>query len=284
MRGLRIVVSDNHSDYPPDTLLAGGASQVIRRPCNLGGDANIALGFLEAREDEFLWILSDNDPVSTSALSTICDAIESCPRVDVVIGERDSSLLRMVELEQPPDSAGGRLAAGLISGVIYRYSSIGDSVASAFEFLWTGWSQLAVQRAAFRSGSMRTAVFVPLGDLVIQSSGNMTSDSIERARRNYRHSFFGGLLLDFALAQREGGSGARAASRWWRRYWFLASAYRQPGWNGRGAPEPADYRQILASRLIRTGTLSDRILLLLSLPPYWRGAKYVKQLRRWSKK
>lgn len=277
LRSCRVIVSDNDGSYCSEELISAGATEVIRRPCNLGGDVNIALGFLSGGPGELLWILSDNDLVADSALSTICEAFRRFPDADILIGSRVSTATEQVTLSAPPDAAGGDWAAGLISGVVYRYSSIASSVPYAFQFTWTGWSQLAVQRWAFFKGELRTAALVPLSSIVAQTRGDRSQASIDRARENYRHSFFGGLLFDYAFSQETSGSGKHAVSRWWRRYWYLASAYRQPRSRELGTGSGRDFRQGLASSVVRTGSVGDRALWLLSLPPYWRVARTLRR-------
>jgi GT2 family glycosyltransferase len=50
---------------------------------NIGGNANIALGFIFAKKDEFLWILSDNDLISHNAIENLMEILNL--RIDFVV-------------------------------------------------------------------------------------------------------------------------------------------------------------------------------------------------------
>lgn len=279
----QIVVSENGTEYLAHELVKAGATRVLQRPCDLGADTNIALGFLEGTSRDLLWILSDNDPCSSTALATILEGFTTHPKADILIGTRDQAPMRATLLSAPPDSAGESWAAGLISGVVYNFDTIAPSVRYALEFAWTGWSQLALQRSAFRDGLLREAVLVPLDDLVDHTAGDRSRESVAVARAKYRHSFFGGVLLDYGMAGPEARTRRCEASRWWRRYWYLASAYRSPRQRYAFMDSAVDFREGLASSLVRTGSPIDRGLWLLSLLPYWRAALLYRRLRGNSK-
>ncbi|MDP2232405.1 MAG: glycosyltransferase family A protein [Actinomycetota bacterium] len=70
---MRVLVSDNCSSALSSDDLAAISSEfnvkVRRNAGNIGGNANIALGFVFAQADEYLWILSDNDTIAPNAIS-----------------------------------------------------------------------------------------------------------------------------------------------------------------------------------------------------------------------
>lgn len=277
---LDIVVSVNGCLYDQHALEASGA-RVIERTTNLGGDANIALGFLEAGPTDFLWILSDNDPVGPRALSTIARCFGTHAQVDLVVGVSDPMLEGPRELGSPVTADGGSFHVGLISAVVYRWAAFLDSTPAALQSLWTGWSQIALQEHAVRTQTQLIAYCLPLVDLVTLTRGDQSERSVARARQVYSHSFYGGALLDFMGAELAGRSGRAALSRWWQRKWILASAYRpQRAWPER------NYRATLVESLLRTGNLRDRCLWLLSLLPYWRAGLWLRRrgvtLKRWT--
>jgi hypothetical protein len=275
---LDVVVSVNGSAYDREALEAAGG-RVIQRPTNIGGDVNITLGFIEAGPDDFLWVLSDNDPVKPTALSTIAQAFAGRERADLVVGVSAPDLEGSRIFQSPVTAAA--LHVGLISAVVYRWSSFMESVPAAFQALWTGWGQIALQEAAVRSQTQLTALCVPLGDLVTLTRGNQSEESVRRARQGYSHSFYGGALLEFLTAELTGANGRQSLSRWWRHQWILASAYRPR----RDWPE-RNYRATLVEALLRTGGPQDRTLWLLSLAPYWRVGLWLRKRgyapRRWS--
>jgi len=75
-----LIIMDNNSDYPAqEYLIKNGLIfdknvQFIRHETNIGGDANIARAF-EFCHTEWLWILSDDDLISNTALLEILSLI-----------------------------------------------------------------------------------------------------------------------------------------------------------------------------------------------------------------
>lgn len=281
---LRIVLSINGGAYDEGALRREGADNVIWRPANLEGDTNIALGFLEAQSGDFLWILSDNDPVRPQALVTVATALREYPEAGMVVASSDPRKTGSFDLGSSVLDLGGLTHVGLISAVIYRYEAIVDAVPIAFQTLWTGWSQIAVQDLAVLQGKLNCVALVPTSDLIEHTRGNQTSTSVERARTNYSHSFYGGGLRSYVMAEVANGTGRQAISQWWRRQWLYASAYRppmRPFESKRVGPqgEPVfNYRAGLAEALVRTGSPRDRALWLLSWLPYWRLGLLLKRM------
>ena len=277
---LDVIVSVNGSVYDREALEAAGA-RVIQRPTDLGGDVNIALGFIEAGRDDFLWVLSDNDPVRPTALSTIARSFATDNAADLVVGVSSPDLEGLRCFQSPVTADGGAFHVGLISAVVYRWASFMESTPAAFQSLWTGWSQIALQERAAHTQPQLLASCVPLSDLVTLTRGDQSDGSVTRARHAYSHSFYGGALLGFLGAEAAGAKGRRAVSQWWQDHWVYASAYRpRRSWPHR------NYRATLVEALLRTGSLQDRTLWLLSLAPYWRVGLWLRRrgfkLRRWS--
>ena len=273
---LHIVVSINGGQYDDSVLINAGVHEVLRRPANLGGDTNIALGFLEARREDLLWILSDNDPVQDTALECIAAALDHDSDVGMVVATSDPNQVGVAQLPPVTSTMGAHVHVGLISGVVYRYAAIAEAVPAAFQSLWTGWAQLAVQDQAVAAGTLKSAHLVPTESLIELTRGDSSHRSVARARSHYSHSFYGGALREYVSAEASRGRGRAAISSWWRTNWIYASAYRPPVWpsiSRRRDPEgnPArNYRAGLAEALVRTGSLPDRFLWFLSWFPYWR--------------
>lgn len=277
---MEIVVSVNGCDYDRPELEAQGA-RVIQRRTNLGGDANIALGFLEAESHDFLWILSDNDPIQPKALAAIASAFDVGPTPDMVVGVSASQLEGFRVLTSPVTADGGAFHVGLISAVVYRWSTFLESTPAALQALWTGWGQIALQEHAVSTQERVLAACIPLDRMVELTRGNQSSGSVARARQGYSHSFFGGALLGFVSAELAERDGRRSVSQWWKHHWVFASAYRpRRSWPRR------NYRATIVEALIRTGSLQDRVLWVMSLPPYWRVGLWLRnrgiKFRRWS--
>lgn len=75
---VKIVVIDNHSDQPVESLLPDIATEkitIVRNKYNIGADANIAKCF-ELCKTKWLWTLSDDDPVCPNAVETILRRIK----------------------------------------------------------------------------------------------------------------------------------------------------------------------------------------------------------------
>ena len=289
---LQIIVSINGGTYDEDELQSAGATTVIQRPVDLGGDTNIALGFLYAERGDLLWILSDNDPVQSKALETIAMTFAQHSGIDLLVASSDPARTGITRIPQSVLDLGGAVHVGLISGVVYRYDSIAEAVPIAFQALWTGWSQIAVQDFAVAQGKVNWMFLVPTNHLIQHTRGNQTKSSVDRARSNYSHSYYGGGLRSFVMAEMANGTGRVAISDWWRKQWIYASAYRPPlrpreskrtNWDGSPA---TNYRAGLAEALVRTGSLRDRSLWLISWLPYWRLALALKALgirnRHWT--
>lgn len=277
---LDVIVSVNGSDYDRAALEASGA-RVIQRATDLGGDVNIALGFIEAGPQDFLWVLSDNDPVGPAALSSIAQSFTGHVVADLVVGVSDPQLEGLRHFRSPVTADGGAFHVGLISAVVYRWSSFIESTPAAFQSLWTGWGQIALQERAAHAQPQLMASCLPLSNLVTLTRGDQSDTSVTRARQSYSHSFYGGALLGFLGAETAGVAGRPAVSRWWRQHWLYASAYRpRRSWPNR------NYRATLVEALLRTGSLQDRSLWLISLAPYWRIGLWLRRrgfkLRRWS--
>lgn len=155
---VRILVSDNASPtFLESELLPGDVGpgvEVRRNPANLGANANIALGFVFAREEEYLWILSDNDTIGPHAIRHIaeeglrgdCDAI-----VFTTLTDEPSDFVH--EWDSAWD---GVQENGLISNVIYRGDVFLPDASAAFFYHNTGFPHLSVLLSALkRRGSLR---------------------------------------------------------------------------------------------------------------------------------
>ncbi|MCL5886997.1 MAG: glycosyltransferase family 2 protein [Actinobacteria bacterium] len=149
---LRVLVSDNASPLISDDDLASYAKrfdvEVRRNPANLGGNANIALGFLFADLDEHLWVLGDDDELDPRALSYIAqfgsggqaDAIVLTPGVDEVTDV----------VHEWKHAWAGVKGSGLIGNMIYRASVFVPQASHAFLYHNTGFPHLGVLLATLR--------------------------------------------------------------------------------------------------------------------------------------
>jgi glycosyltransferase involved in cell wall biosynthesis len=154
---VRILVSDNAS---PNDAYAGlveefSADSVCFRknPANIGGNANIALGFVFAHPDEFLWILSDNDFVAPGAIEFILEHLSE--EVDFVSLTPQAQEIETI-VQHWADGYSGivvRGSVGLISLVVYNVKSIAPYIHTAFSFHNSSFPHLAVMLATIRGRS-----------------------------------------------------------------------------------------------------------------------------------
>lgn len=151
---VRLLICDNDSSkYALDDVLRGFPAlqnvEVRRNGGNIGGNGNIALGFVFAQPDEFLWILSDNDIVSSNAvaylLSVLDLGIDFCCFVSNAESEKDVRHDWNSGWQIPMD-----WRMGLISDALYNMASVRDVVDEAFYFHNCSFPHLAVACAAAR--------------------------------------------------------------------------------------------------------------------------------------
>ena len=74
---VELVVIDNHSDHPVESLLSDidkAKITIVRNKYNIGADANIAKCFLLC-DTEWLWVLSDDDLLSDTSVKVVFSTI-----------------------------------------------------------------------------------------------------------------------------------------------------------------------------------------------------------------
>jgi glycosyltransferase involved in cell wall biosynthesis len=148
---VRILVNDNASDKPliefQEKYSTFSNIQFRSNSGNIGANANIALGFIFAQSNEFLWILSDNDIVSESAIEYILSLLDN--KIDFYCF--NDSINEPTEIEYPWER--GWLTPmewrmGLISDALYNVNSIKTSIEAAFYYHNSSFPHLAVACAA----------------------------------------------------------------------------------------------------------------------------------------
>lgn len=158
---LRVLVSDNASPLLSDDDLAAYAKrfdvEVRRNPSNLGGNANIALGFVFADPAGYLWILGDDDRLAPDALSFIAR---------FGLGEQADAIVFSTKVAEPAvfthewvSAWDGVNETGLISNVIYKASVFVPQARNAFLYHNTSFPHLCVLLATVqRQGRLRYRV------------------------------------------------------------------------------------------------------------------------------
>jgi len=162
---IRILVSDNASSHGiyDDLRKEFDADNISfrRNPGNIDANANIALGFIFARPDEFLWILSDNDIVAGNAIEHLMLNLEE--DIDFFsIHDRVKEEKKVTYYWKDgwvfPVSDG----IGLISGLVTNMKSVLPYISFAFYFHNSSFPHLAVVLATARGKGKITLRMVPI--------------------------------------------------------------------------------------------------------------------------
>jgi hypothetical protein len=158
---VRILVNDNSSPSFSDEAAASmGREYGVEVRSNLGNvqaNANIALAFVFARPQEYLWILADDDIVREGALQAIA--------TEGLVGDPDVVTFE-IGATQPASivhswSEGWEWIGetGLISNVIYKAQVLAAQASQAFFYHNSSFPHLAVLMATMRDrGSLRFRV------------------------------------------------------------------------------------------------------------------------------
>lgn len=162
---VRVLICDNDSSkFAQSDILRGHRPlqnvEVRRNGGNIGGNGNIALGFVFARPDEFLWILSDNDIVSPDAVSYLLSVLDR--GVDFYCFVNGSESVKDLRHDW---NSGWQIPMewrmGLISDALYNMASVRDVVDEAFYFHNSSFPHLAVACAAARKKGVALFRLVP---------------------------------------------------------------------------------------------------------------------------
>jgi hypothetical protein len=143
-----LIVLDNHSDRPIYDEIAPlfGAQPVfryrtVRHVTNIGPNANI-LRSVELAAGEWLWVLSDDDPVLPNAVTTILETIRAAElkiryinfSSDDFARERDFRTIGVKGLATGLDHFGHTI---LLSSGIYRTESVRAALRDAYDFAYS---------------------------------------------------------------------------------------------------------------------------------------------------
>jgi len=259
-----VVAINGDMSYDVGALTTAGADVVVQRPVNVGGNANICLGYEYLKSADYLWILSDDDPVHDSALRTLLALFREQP--DLIVATSGEPAVSPIH----PSAPGSVVRAGgfidFVSASVYRCDRFIDLVEYAFDSIVTRYPHACVIQEAERRGRLENVAVIRL-DRLVDSSLSVSAVRLERSQTSAKlgPAFFGGALAE-TMAQ--GGQFDRAGmARWWRRHWHRASMYRR---------QPS-IQQAWADRLARSSPTSA-LLWLASLPPYWRLKDLIRPL------
>lgn len=152
--GVRILVNDNASSKPLLDIYEKYSefkNIEFRTNCgNIGGNANIALGFVFAKADEFLWILSDNDIVSDNAISYLLSHLDS--KIDFYCFNDTVDSPKELDYNWSDGwMTPMEWRMGLISDALYNVNTIKDFIDAAFFYHNSSFPHLAVACATAKN-------------------------------------------------------------------------------------------------------------------------------------
>lgn len=154
---IRLIIRDNCSDNKNISKLKALYSNYKNIKFeenfgNIGGNANIALGFVFAKANEFLWILSDNDLIAHNAVENLLRILSL--DIDFVVCNFEVSEPKVSAWkwedgwETPMD-----WRMGLISDTLFNTNTFRDVSDAAFYFHNSSFPHLAVAcKAAMQKG------------------------------------------------------------------------------------------------------------------------------------
>lgn len=158
----RLIVNDNDSPSSDYGNLAKEFENdnvcFLKNPGNIGPNANIALGFISAKMDEFLWIVSDDDFVSEKAIETILPVLKY-----------DTDLISIFDYESYKEEMHYWTEdwevvcepVGLITSGVYNMKTFSKHISSAFYFHNTSFPHLAVVLSAIKAAGKLKYAYLP---------------------------------------------------------------------------------------------------------------------------
>ena len=127
---------------------------------NIGGNANIALGFIFAQPNEFLWILSDNDIVTDIAIDYLLGVLNK--EIDFYCFNYEVKSPKKVEhLWEDGCKVPMNWRMGLISDALYNVDSIKSSIDAAFYFHNSSFPHLAVAFSMLKNNGKANFMLLP---------------------------------------------------------------------------------------------------------------------------
>jgi hypothetical protein len=197
-------------------------------PFGISGDINITQGFMHAirLQVDYLWVLSSNDAVADSFISTIEDFLLNVPESDLLVG-CTSKNLGLRKINSVFDLENRDVPFGLISSVVYRTARTARNFDCATQLNWTGWGQLATIEASCIAQNGISVSLVEEETLYKRSIRGLddANEESQRIRNGYAHSFFGMPIVISAL---HAGNPIKLRSildAWIRSNWYLVNYF-----------------------------------------------------------
>ncbi|GAV23970.1 glycosyltransferase family 2 protein [Carboxydothermus pertinax] len=143
-----VYISDNCStdkDYDSVRNYCGKYNNIIydRNPANIGGNANIAKGFLLCDKAEYIWILSDDDILKDNVFNEILNFLNY--DIDILVFSHNKNIQKFNIVEYTINDIFYLFNdISCISNVIYKSELIKEYIRYAFEYMFTCFPHLAV--------------------------------------------------------------------------------------------------------------------------------------------
>jgi hypothetical protein len=197
-------------------------------PFGISGDINITQGFMHAirLQVDYLWVLSSNDAVANSFLSTIEENLIQVPELDLLVG-CTLSQLGVRRINSVFDLENRDVPFGLISSVVYRTARTARNFDTAVQLNWTGWGQLATIEASCIAQKGLSVSFVEEDSLYKRSIRGLSdaTEESQRIRNGYAHSFFGMPIVICTLHSENSIKQRAILDAWIRSNWHLVNYF-----------------------------------------------------------
>jgi glycosyltransferase involved in cell wall biosynthesis len=170
---IRVFVSDNSQDSVEETEIRTWVPDIKqfsyrKNAGNIGGNANIAGAFLEARADEILWILADDTLIALGAIQNLINLVSI--EADVYslsrgLPSRDFQTRTFQYNRRGIASILKEESWGLISSCLYNMAFISRHIENAYTYFNASAPHLAILFAAMQETNSVTVVDLDEGKI-----------------------------------------------------------------------------------------------------------------------
>ena len=228
---------------------------------NIGGDANINKGFIEALKirPDYFWLLSCDDSVANTAIETIFQSFVISDKSKLIIAKNNANY--EIESIDKIFNITSDYSLGLISSVIYNFKYCELAFPSSYYYGWSGWGQLSVLLKILDIYKTIDVISVDpkyLYNRVRYDDKNILLNNITK----YQHSYYGNLLL--RLVNSKGKfSNKKIIFLWVVNNSLLHNLYATAIWpprNEQDAPESINWRKNLVDSIIKGVSFSTWLI------------------------
>lgn len=190
---LRIFINDNNSDNQVNDSIIDEYKNCNllyfrKNTCNVGGNANMMLGFIFARQDEYLWILGDDDYLEDSALKQIFSVIGN--NSDLIIFSKTNNTF---ETSYNIHKSYEKWMSFWVSSNIFKVETFNKFVHSTFHYHNTSYPHIAIQWLANSENNLSVTI-LPLDKVL-----NRTISEENNTAENYSLAWTGAFGLSEIL-------------------------------------------------------------------------------------